>query len=221
MRVEDVTSLPAEAHPIDIEIYDQVATTRHEYHAPHSESPPETTRPFYSEHNLPALTAATVLTAVSDGSVDPTTGAAGYSWIIAAPKKAGYMIDGEPIRSDPRTMTSYRAELHGIYKKLLSNLRDSGHRTKTIELLCDSESAIDLLNDKTELTPEDLTKAEGDLLTAIKRLLRSFPTISLKHVRGHQLRHTEFENLSFEAQLNEECDTCAKRAMRTCSPSEA
>ena len=144
--------------------------------------------------HFPALTAATVLTAVSDGSVDPTTGAAGYSWIIAAPKKAGYMMDGEPIRSDPRTMTSYRAELHGIYK-LLSNLHDSGHRTKTIELWCDSESAIDLLNDKTELTPEDLTKAEGDLLTAIKRILRSFPTISLKHVRGHQLRHTEFENL--------------------------
>ena len=47
-------------------------------------------------------------------------------------------------------------------------------------------SAIDLLNDPSEPTPEDLTKAEGDLLTAIKRLLRRFPTITLKHVRGHQ-----------------------------------
>ncbi|EJK60435.1 hypothetical protein THAOC_19216, partial [Thalassiosira oceanica] len=165
---------------------------------------------------IAALDTAPVLTAVSDGSVDPVTGAAGYSWIIAAPEKAGYMTDAEPIYSDPRTMASYRAELHGIYKLLFS--LKTNYRTRRIELWCDSESAIDLLNNPTELTPEELTKAEGDLLTAIKRLLRQFPTITLKHVRGHQLKHTRRANLSFEAQLNEDCDSAAKTAMRASAP---
>ena len=123
----------------------------------------------------------------------------------------------EPIRSDPRTMTSYRAELHGIYK-LLCALRKGGYSTARIELWCDSESAIDLLNDPTDLTPEALTKAEGDLLTALTRTLRSFPNITLKHVRGHQLRNTSYQNLPFEAQLNEDCDVAAKGAMRTNIP---
>ncbi|EJK60627.1 hypothetical protein THAOC_18981 [Thalassiosira oceanica] len=78
------------------------------------------------------------------------------------------------------------------------------------------DSAIDLLNNTADPTPEDLTKAEGDLLTAITRSLRSaFPNLSLKHVRGHQLRTTAYENLNFEAQLNEDCDAAAKQAMRT------
>ena len=219
LRADDVTSLPTKAHPIEIEVYEDEAIPLHDYTAPSQSNPPPTNRPYYSEHNLSALNNASVLTAVCDGSVDPATGAAGYSWIIAAPEKTGYMTDAEPIHSDPRTMTSYRAELHGIYK-LLSSLR-ANYRTKRIELWCDSESAIDLLNDPTELTPEDLTKAEGDLLTAIKRLLRHFPTITLKHVRGHQLRHTLFENLSFEAQMNEKCDVAAKEAMRASTLPEA
>ncbi|EJK67092.1 hypothetical protein THAOC_11923 [Thalassiosira oceanica] len=83
------------------------------------------------------------------------------------------------------------------------------------EVLTAVESAIDLLNNPADPTPEVLTKAEGDLLTAITRSLRSFPNISLKHVHGHQLRTTAYENLTFEAQLNEDCDVAAKQAMRT------
>ncbi|EJK60899.1 hypothetical protein THAOC_18684 [Thalassiosira oceanica] len=216
LRVDDVTSLPTAAHPIDIEVYDGEAVPLQPYTAPNPPAQPTVSRPYYSEHNTAALDTAPVLTAVSDGSVDPVTGATGYSWIIAAPEKAGYMTDAEPIYSDPRTMTSYRAELHGLYK-LLSSLK-TNYRTRRIELWCDSESAIDLLNNPTEPTPEELTKAEGDLLTAIKRLLRQFPTITLKHVRGHQLKHTRWANLSFEAQLNEDCDSAAKTAMRASTP---
>ena len=213
-RIEDVSSLPLTAHPTEIEVMDDEAAPLYDYDPPMQPTQQETARPFYLEHNLPAMTSAEILTAVSDGSVNPITGAAGYAWVISAPGREGYMRDAEPIRSDPRKMTSYRAELHGIYK-LLHALRKGGYRTSRIELWCDSESAIDLLNDSTDLTPEDLTKAEGDLLTAITRSLRSFPNISLKHVRGHQLRTKRYENLSFEAQLNEDCDAAAKTAMRT------
>ena len=214
VRIEDASSLPTMAHPTELEILDDRAVPLYDYVPPMQPARQETARPFYSEHNPSIMPSAEVLTAVSDGSVDPHTGAAGYAWIISAPDREGYVRDAEPIRSDPRRMTSYRAELHGIHK-LLHALRVGGFRTSRIELWCDSESAIDLLNNPADPTPEDLTKAEGDLVTAITRSLRSFPNISLKHVRGHQLRTTAYENLNFEAQLNEDCDTAAKQAMRT------
>ena len=65
-----------------------------------------------------------------------------------------------------------------------------------------------------------MTVAEGDIVKATKDLLPQFPNLAIKHVKGHQTDHTRYENLTFEAQLNEDCGTTAKDTMRNQSHPE-
>ena len=80
-------------------------------------------------------------------------------------------------------------------------------------LWCDSESAVDVLN-----TPEirlvNMTAAEGKIVKATKDLLPQFPKLAIKHAKGHQTKHTRYNNLPFEAQLNKDCNIAAKETMQ-------
>ena len=108
-------------------------------------------------------------------------------------------------------MTSYWAELAGLHKVLLA-LIETDLNEKVIELWCDSESAVDVLNNL-ENRLVDMTAAEGDIVKATKELLPQCPNIAIKHIKGHQTDHTRYKNLPFEAQLNEDCDIAAKETM--------
>ena len=57
-------------------------------------------------------------------------------------------------------------------------------------------------------------------MKATKYLLPQFPNLAIKYVKGHQTKHTRYKNLSFEAQLNEDCDTAAKNTMQNQSHPE-
>ena len=102
-------------------------------------------------------------------------------------------------------MTSYRAELAGLHKVLLALIKTNLNE-KEIELWCNSESAVGVLN-----KPE---------VKATKDLFPQFFNIAIKHVKGHQIKHASYENLPFEAQLSEDCDTAAKETMRNQPHSE-
>ena len=44
-----------------------------------------------------------------------------------------------------------------------------------------------------------MTAAEGDIVKATKKLLPQFSNLAIKHVKGHQTKHTTYKNLPFEA----------------------
>jgi hypothetical protein len=59
-------------------------------------------------------------------------------------------------------------------------------------------------------TPKDVTRADYDLEAAIKNTFETLRTkkkfIKEKHVRGHKDRHTDYNNLQREEQLNVQAD---------------
>ena len=140
--------------------------------------------PYYTEENRQALDNADKLIVASDGSHDPITGDAAFAWVITTEDRSGHIRGSQPVRANPKNMTSYRAELAGVHK-LLGALVDTGLNEKEIELGCDNKGAIDRSNIP-EQSLDDMTAAEGDLLKVIKDTLPKFPHITLEHVRGHQ-----------------------------------
>ena len=110
-------------------------------------------------------------------------------------------------------MISYRSELVGIIS-LLRYIKEKGFSNTAIEMWSDNEAVVNILNDKKELNVIDLDMAESDLVRAGKELMKRLTKVTLQHVKGHQTNKMRYEDLTFEAQLNEDCDKEAKERMR-------
>ena len=124
------------------------------------------------------------LMAVSDGSYDPISGKAAYAWIITTPGKTAWIKKNDTVRGNPRYMTSYRSELAGIIS-LLKYIQKNGFRDTLIEMWCDNEAVVNVLNDERELNVTDLDMAEYDLVSAGKELMKQLTKVTLQHVKGH------------------------------------
>jgi len=163
------------------------------------------------ETNVEQLRMAEKLIAVSDGSLDPISGRAAYSWVITSMNRIGSIKRSLPVRANPKYITSYRAELAGV-TNLLGELVQQKF-DQPINLWCDNEGVVKMLSKKT-LCLTDLTSAEGDLLKVARKHLNSLPNITILHVDGHQEDETPYDLLPIEAQLNCDCDHEAKECMR-------
>ena len=213
-RVEDeeVNELPPETHPVEAQHADDNTAVALQEYAIKQVDEQQSTTPYYTIENRQALDSADKLFVASDGSHDPITGNAAYAWVITTEDRSGEIRGSQPVRANPKNMTSYRAELAGVHKLLVA-LVDTGLNEKEIELGCDNKSALDRSNTP-EQSLDDMTAAEGDLLKVIKDTLPKFSNIALQHVRGHQDRTKSYENLPLQAQLNVDCDKAAKETMR-------
>eukprot|EP01082_Thalassiosira_pseudonana_P016026 g13601.t1 g13601 contig9:13162-14655(+) len=159
-----------------------------------------------------ALRNAPRLTVVSDGSMDPISGRAAFAWVITGPDRIGYIKRSKPIRTNPRYMSSFRAELEGVHD-VISYLTTNHYTGQRIDLWCDNKWCIDALSNPHDAIDE-LGRAEGALIKATRTLLREFTGITLHHIYGHQDDTLTYDDLTMESQLNVDCDTEAKEQMR-------
>ena len=95
-------------------------------------------------------------------------------------------------------MTLYRWELVGVIS-LLRYVKKEGYTNTPIEIWCDNEAVVNILNDEEELNVTDLDRAESDLVKIGKDLMKKLTKITLRHVKGHQAEEKRYEDLLFEA----------------------
>jgi hypothetical protein len=151
--------------------------------------------------------------AVCDGSYKDGKGSA--AWVIEGATSEG-RIRGTNFPPGPSTgQNSYRSELAGIYGILtMLNVICSTHNIQSgaITIACDNLSVIQ--NSLDNYKPPRLTKAEFDLLYAIKKKLSDLPiSYHLQHVKGHQDRYTSVDKLDRLSILNIEMDSLAKSVL--------
>ena len=60
--------------------------------------------------------------------------------------RRGSIKGSQRVRTNPKNMTSYRVELVGLHKVLLALIKTNLNE-KEIELWCDSERTVDVLNE--------------------------------------------------------------------------
>jgi ribonuclease HI len=160
---------------------------------------------------------ARTILAASDSSVDPIDGRATFNWRITTTRKVGLISKCDVVRSNPKYMNSYRGEFAGL-NSLITWLLDNSFHTKTIKIVCDNRSCVDILQDlHIQLT--DLDKAEADLIIDTRRKLSRFAQVTVEWVKGHQDDSIPYEDLPLEAQLNVDCDQGAKKHMTTITAS--
>ncbi len=151
--------------------------------------------------------------AVCDSSYKDGKGSA--AWVIEGTTSEG-RIRGTNFPPGPsKGQNSYRSELAGIYGILtMLTVICSTHNIQSgaITIACDNTSALQ--NSLDNYKPPRLTKAEFDLLYAIKKKLSDLPiSYHLQHVKGHQDRHTSVDKLDRLSVLNIEMDSLAKSVL--------
>ena len=153
---------------------------------------------------------------VCDGSFQPDLtkirGSAAWTIECTTTKKRIMGV----IPSTTTTSNAYRAELTGIYVSLTYALAVCIKHKLTsgkIEIGCDNEQGIylsSIFNDRVT------TKMKhSDILRAIRTVRCSFPVkMKFTHIDGHQDDGKLYSQLDRLAQLNVDCDTLAKAALK-------
>jgi ribonuclease HI len=208
----EVERIPTHAHPVDGVVQN---TTFHPYHQYsfsanqlQQDNPPNEDDGTTS-HLPEEVLHAEHITGVSDGSMDPVSGKAAYAWVLTQPNRNAWIKRSKSARSNPKYMTSFRAELLGVHD-MIKYLAEKRLATATITLWCDNKGVIDVLDLEKPPSLTAVSKAEGDLVKATRVLLEPMPNIELCHVHGHQDDDINYEDLPLESQLNIDCDEEAK-----------
>ena len=125
-----VDSIPVRAMPCEIYDRGQNASPIQHYRMDPGPAPPTPPTEPVTVDDESALQMAEAIIAVSDGSMDPISGRAAYQWIITTPMRRGRCACAKPVNSNPKYMTSFRAELAGIHD-VLRYIRSKGWHEKT------------------------------------------------------------------------------------------
>ena len=134
-------------------------------------------------------------------------------WILTTPQETVFAKDSKDIWTNPKYMSSFRAELAGLHDMLGYALKH-GSRDAEYEIFCGNESVLKVLYPAKEPTIIELSKAEGKLLQQTRTILQKFRNVSLRHVKGHQDDDMRYEDLDLQSRLNVDCDPEAKCKMR-------
>jgi hypothetical protein len=160
---------------------------------------------------------------VSDGGM--ANGYGSYGWIIAnedeITKGSGEAEGAKEL------MQSFRAEGYGMLAALRYILHAFKYtdnwpeKATTIHMYCDNLPLIQRIGwheKRIVTTPKDVFRSDYDLEVAIKETIDTLRErkihIKEKHVRGHQDKHAEYDNLSRAEQLNVHADTEATTALQ-------
>ena len=105
-------------------------------------------------------------------------------------------------------MTYFRGELTGV-RSIVNHFvknwkRDKNEKVdKNLELWCDNESTLKAIDPKVNST-----------FIGLQRLLQELRKVTLNHVKGHQDNSAQYDQLTFPARLNVDCDAQAKKMMQ-------
>ena len=115
-------------------------------------------------------------------------------------------------------MTYFPGELTGMHSMVNYLERNwkkdaNGKVDINLELWCDDESVLKVINPKVKSTFVAVCKPEGALVHQTWGMLQHMRRVALNHVKGHQDDSTPYKKLRLPARLNVDCDTLAKRKM--------
>ena len=162
---------------------------------------------------------------VSDGAVAKKR--ASHAWKIAVNSEGALNAAAAgPCDADPDSITSYRAELTGICGGLAFATILMRHHGLSMPadvnmtIYCDNESAVNTVSIREFARGVKAhTAAEFDVIFEIRYLLASTETpIVAKHVKGHQDDDCTYDELSFPARINVDCDELAGKFLREPPP---
>ena len=140
-----------------------------------------------------------------------------HAWILSTVETFVRLEGAGPANGNPTTVSSYHPELQSLIALLtvISLLATTySIASGAVTIACDNISAVskvdDMLSNPTLYTIVPSAK-EYDLLLVIRDLLISIPvTMSPVHVKGHKDDATEWNDLTYQQQLNVEWDRSAK-----------
>ncbi len=148
--------------------------------------------------------------AVSDGSFKDTYGTA--AWVLEGDSSDGRIVGHVIAPGNDVDHSAYRSELSGILAVMITVKHICEHhkiKEGAVELACDGLSAIDKAFSYVSLLHID--EPDFDLIAAIKHQWQHSPILwKVRHVRGHQDKHTAIDNLDRWSRLNVEMDQLAK-----------
>ena len=82
--------------------------------------------------------------AVSNGSLDPLTGRAAYAWVLTNEAETAHAKSSSDIWTNPKYMSSFRAELEGVHD-MLTYARKAGNANRKLEIWCNNKSVLQVL----------------------------------------------------------------------------
>ena len=136
-----------------------------------------------------------------------------FSWIICSPGKEQLILNAGPVDGWHKCQTSLRSEAAALASVTL--YLDELTAFFGLRLHCrfvlyvDSNSAITNVQNLRDLIPKRRFADNADILSTMSAAHPVISRFTLAHVKSHQDDATEFEQLSFPAQLNVLCDTMA------------
>jgi ribonuclease HI len=143
----------------------------------------------------------------TDGGFNPQTGKSSYGWIVAANKTLIAKGRG-PAAAHPELAESFRAEGFGIFAALRFLQELTSHfqidkEKHTWRFYLDNRAMIQRMESYEQNTRHSKwhLRPDADITNQASEILAIFPA-SLIHVKSHQDINTDFDKLSYPAQLN-------------------
>ena len=105
------------------------------------------------------------IVAVSDGPLDPFTGRATYTyaWVLTNEAETAHAKSSSDIWTNPKYMSSFRAELEGIHD-MLAYARKAGNTRKKFEIWRDNKSVLQVLDATHKPSIVELSNSEIKLV---------------------------------------------------------
>jgi hypothetical protein len=152
-------------------------------------------------------------TACSDGSAISKQGT--FGWVLALPDKTRLASGSGPV--DGHEPQSFRAEAQGMLSVVcfLARLRKWTGSEAVISgiLATDNSGLVDRAKEQSKIrysVPNATFQSDWDVVEAIVVQVEAAELqVSYKHVKGHQDKDTQYEDLPFLAQLNVDADKLA------------
>jgi ribonuclease HI len=148
-----------------------------------------------------------IVETASEGGFNPNTGISSFGWVVAVNKTLIAMGRG-PVAAHPELAESFRAEGYGLAAALifLSSLTKHLKIDKqkySWKFYIDNKAMIQRMHSyqwKEKITKWNL-RPDADITNLADDYLQHFPA-SLIHVKSHQDKQRDTNDLPFEAQLN-------------------
>ena len=140
----DVEVVPRHAHPVRVTESNYGVRSSQDHRISTPIMPPTVPDKVTVLHK-DELWSSDKIVAVSDGSLDPLTGSAAYAWVLANEAETARATSTSDIWTNPKYMSSFRAELEGVHD-MLTYARKAGNAGNTLEIWCDNKSVLQVLD---------------------------------------------------------------------------
>ena len=178
--------------------------------------------PIKTQEKIAMSLESSTLMAVSDGSVN--RGRAGQAWTLYDIESDEKLIEGASmVDGESDELSSNRAEMFGLLAGV-SCVEVIAKRfaisTGTLLMYTDSMTSIRKSINFSQLSTKDIFKLDNDVAMEIRERIKQAPfKVKIRHVKGHQDREKEYDELDLQAQLNCQMDKLVSTYMNS-TPSQ-